>query len=343
MTSISRAVSGSGRLRDCRIESGLTQAQLADRAGVSRALVSALESGRHLPRIDAALALARVLGTTAEELFGHHGAEPVDAISGAPPEAGTPVRVGLVGDRLVTAAPRLGDEGWDAVDGLAGALDAALPSRAGAGVVMAGCEPGLALLERMLRDRGTRAVSIPSSSASALAALREGRLHAAAVHFAADRPPAPEAGSLLRVHLGRWRVGLAAPRGGRRRWWETALGGRVEVIQREPGAAAQEAFLRAMRGRKREVGGPRVGGHLAASRRSLESGLPAVTIEPAAAAVGAAFHALEAHDVEVWIPAERAAEPGVARLLDTLSSTSFRRTLECVGGYDLSNIGRRVG
>ncbi|MBW2363236.1 MAG: helix-turn-helix domain-containing protein [Deltaproteobacteria bacterium] len=330
------------RLRERRVESGLTQAQLAARAGVSRALVSAIEAGRNLPRIDAALALARALDTTAEQLFGGRGSEPVDAISGEPPEPGAPVRVGLVGNRLVTSVPRHGDEGWDAVDGIAGELGPDLLQRGGASVVMAGCEPGLTLLERMLRDRGTRAVSIASSNATALAALSAGRLHAAAVHFAAGESPSFESAPLLRVHLGRWQVGLAAPHGARRRWWESALGGRVAVIQREPGAAAQEAFLRAVRARKGDIDGPRVGGHLAASRRALESGLPAVTIEPAAAAVGAAFHPLELHDVELWLPAERAADPGVARLLDALSSAAFRQTLQCVGGYDLSDIGRRV-
>jgi transcriptional regulator with XRE-family HTH domain/molybdate-binding protein len=330
------------RLRECRIGSGLTQAELAERAGVSRALVSAVEAGRHQPRVAAALALARALGSTAEALFGGRDASPVDAITGEPPAPGTPLRVGLVGDRVVTTASRMRDECWDAADAIAGELGAGIMAPGESGIVMAGCEPGLMLLERMLRDAGSRAMSIAATSASARAALEAGRVHAAAVHFAAGDPPSPGETTALRIRLASWQVGLAAPRGARRRWWESALGGRVEVIQREPGAAAQEAFLRAARARRRPIDGPRVDGHLAASRRCLESGLPAVTIEPAAAAVGASFHPLEVHDVELWVHPDRAAEPGVARLLDTLTSGPFRKTLECVGGYDLSGIGRHV-
>jgi hypothetical protein len=118
------------------------------------------------------------------------------------------------------------------------------------------------------------------------------------------------------------------------------LEGRTPVIQREPGAAAQEAFERAAR--RKEIPGPRASGHLAASRHSLVSGLPAVTIEPAAAAAGAEFHALETHAVELWVRDQSASDPGVVLLLELLTSLAFRKTLEHVGGYDLSRIGSRV-
>jgi hypothetical protein len=35
-------------------------------------------------------------------------------------------------------------------------------------------------------------------------------------------------------------------------------------------------------------------------------------------------------------------EPGTRHLLDQLGSAAMRRTLECVGGYDLASTGRRV-
>jgi len=321
----------------------LTQFQLAERAGVSRALVSAVEAGRHLPRIDAAIALARVLRTTAEALFGHPGQPLVDAISGTPPAAGSALRVGFVGGRPVSSEPRFGDEGWRAVDGVAGDAGLDLLAPRGPSAVVAGCEPGLAVLEQLLWQQGTIALAIATSSASGLAALVAGRLHAAAVHFPCDENPVFEEVPTLRVHLARWRVGLAAPKGSVRRWWQTALSGRGVVIQRESAASAQQAFERAVRPKKRRVEGPRVRDHLTASRRCAASGFPAVTIEPAAAAVGASFHPLETHDVELWVHAERAAEPGVVRLLELVSSARYRKTLECVGAYDLSKSGSRVG
>lgn len=309
---------------------------------MSRALVSAIEGGRHQPGVDAALALARALGTTVEALFGHGGGGPVDALSGEAPVPGSALRIAFVGDRLVSSAPRVGDEGWDSADGLAGDPQLDRLAAMGPSVVVAGCEPALMLLERILRDRGARALAISTSSAVALGALAAGRLHAAAVHFPRGAAPRPEGFSVLRVALARWRVGLAAPRGSRRDWWRSALSGRSPVIQREPGAAVQEAFERAACSRKRPVAGPRVNSHLAAGRLSVATDLPAVTIEPAAAAVGAAFHAIETHDVELWVRADHAAEPAVQSLLDLLGSAACRRALEAVGGYDLSRCGSRV-
>lgn len=330
------------RLRHLRLASGLSQAELAKDAGVSRALVSAIEAGRHQPGVDAALSLARALGTTVEALFGHGVGGPVDALSGEAPAPGSALRGAFVGEQLVTSTPRIGDDGWDTADGVAGDPQLDRVASTGRSVVVAGCEPALVLLERVLRDHGARAMAITTSSAVALAALAAGRLHAAAVHFPRGAPPPLEGLPLLRIGLARWRVGLGARRGSRGDWWKSALSGRVPVIQREAGAAAQAAFERVARSRKRPIAGPRVGSHLAASRYSVATNLPAVTIEPAAAAVGAAFHAIETHDVELWVHGQHAAEPGVQSLLDLLGSTICRQTLEAIGGYDLSRTGSRV-
>jgi len=47
----------------------LTQAELAERAGVTRKSVNAIEAGHMVPSIILALKLAKVLGVTVEELF----------------------------------------------------------------------------------------------------------------------------------------------------------------------------------------------------------------------------------------------------------------------------------
>ena|ERR1700722_12403590 len=58
------------RLRVERERLGLTQTELAQVAGVSRQLVSTTEAGHSKPGVDAAIALARVVGVPVEELFG---------------------------------------------------------------------------------------------------------------------------------------------------------------------------------------------------------------------------------------------------------------------------------
>lgn len=57
------------RLKEMRMAAGLTQAELAERAGVSRKTVNTVENGVFVPSTILALSLARALGTTVEELF----------------------------------------------------------------------------------------------------------------------------------------------------------------------------------------------------------------------------------------------------------------------------------
>ncbi|MGH2842191.1 MAG: helix-turn-helix transcriptional regulator, partial [Solirubrobacteraceae bacterium] len=57
-------------VRARRAQLGMTQAQLAAAAGVSRQLVAAVEVGVNTPAVDAALRLAQALRCPAERLFG---------------------------------------------------------------------------------------------------------------------------------------------------------------------------------------------------------------------------------------------------------------------------------
>ena len=54
----------------------LTQADLAERAGITRASVNAIEGGRMVPSIYLALKLARALAVSVDELFSLSDTEP---------------------------------------------------------------------------------------------------------------------------------------------------------------------------------------------------------------------------------------------------------------------------
>ena len=57
------------RLKDIRGARGLTQAELAEMAGVSRKTINTVENGIFVPSTILALALARALKVTVEEIF----------------------------------------------------------------------------------------------------------------------------------------------------------------------------------------------------------------------------------------------------------------------------------
>lgn len=57
------------RLKPARTLAGLTQEQLAEQCGVTRKTINTVERGHFVPSTLLALRLARVLGTTVEELF----------------------------------------------------------------------------------------------------------------------------------------------------------------------------------------------------------------------------------------------------------------------------------
>jgi len=133
-------VASESLLRERRLECGITQVELAARAGVSRQLVAAVEAGRNVPAVDAALRLAGALATSVEELFPEDPQEPHAALGGRL-RNGAPLRVGRVGDHLVAA--ELADHGiagagWAKPDGVmdAGKLNL-FPGAQPAGVVIA--------------------------------------------------------------------------------------------------------------------------------------------------------------------------------------------------------------
>jgi putative transcriptional regulator len=68
-------------LRSHRFAKGeMTQQELADRVGLTRQTIIAIEQGRYAPSLEAAFRIARVFGVGVEDVFSYEG----------PHESGTP-------------------------------------------------------------------------------------------------------------------------------------------------------------------------------------------------------------------------------------------------------------
>jgi DNA-binding XRE family transcriptional regulator len=341
-------------VRDRRLECALTQRQLAERAGVSRQLVAAVEAGRNTPAVDAALALAGALGATVEELFEPATPDVVPAI-GERLREGASLRIGRLGEQLVAA--ELPDHGvagatWARADGVTERRTLRrFPGAVPAGVVVAGCDPALGIAEAMLAGLGPRSLlAVSAPTGVALRALDRGRVHAALVHGLADElAPAPV--PVARWHFTRWRVGVAISSRLRARSLEALVDGDVPVVQRDPAAASQRAFERAraaVAGIGSGVGmaepaAPLATGHLDAARMAAILGTAAVTTEGAAHAFDLAFVPLEDHTVEIWIDRRWTDTPGIEALGSLLATAAFTQRVARIGGYDLTGCGGPVG
>ena len=58
------------KIRDRRTYYGYSQRELARMVGITSGAMSAIERGVHWPGVDTAIRLARILGSTVEELWG---------------------------------------------------------------------------------------------------------------------------------------------------------------------------------------------------------------------------------------------------------------------------------
>lgn len=340
-------MSGRSSLRERRLACGLTQGELAIRAGVSRQLVAAVEAGRNAPAVDAALGLARALASSVEELFADPPPELVAAL-GRDLRDGALLKLGRVGARLV--GTELADHGiagatWAKPDGVLESGKLALfPGAIPAGTVIAGCDPALGVAEAMLAGPGSHSLLAASApTGEALRALSANRIHAAAVHGPPDELPEPPV-PVVRSHLARWQVGLAFPARSSRRTLEALLSGELPLVQRDAAAASQQALERARvaAGLKAIAPGLQATGHLDSARIAATLGGVAITTEGAAGAFGLRFLALEVHVVEIWAAERWLDHPGVTALADLLTTAAFTERVAHFGGYDLAGCGQRV-
>jgi len=174
------------QVRQRRTEYGWTQAQLAERAGISRTAVTAIEGGRLVPSVAAALALADALGSTVEQLFAHKSTtENPEVWAWEPRPSPTCFWRAEFGSRTV-----LYPAGSTPMLTPLPDVAAASPSDANETLVIACCDPAAGLLaSRFAGATGLRLLVIPRSSRQALEMLRSGLVHMAGLHLTTEDEP----------------------------------------------------------------------------------------------------------------------------------------------------------
>lgn len=219
------------RLRSRRRAASLSQTALAERTGVSRQAIVAIEGGRNAPSTMLSLRLARALECRVEDIF---HLTPPDALQArlAPgaDRCEDSERVALArvaGDWVAHRLPPSGAEAADGVlvshtDAQASVSPLFSEAKLARGVLVAGSAPllGVAATRANRRFADLQARWLPSGNRRALELLADGFVHIAGLQLEGDDGPdaaiAAAEGALasrrLRiVQLARWRQALVLP------------------------------------------------------------------------------------------------------------------------------------
>ena len=337
-----------------RVARGWSQIELARHAGMPRSSVSAIESKQLTPSVTAALAVARALECSVEELFGGGSG----ASSGAPAWAWPPrtepcryweAEVGgsrwlyPVEDGALDVVPH--DGVWQGGVG----RDSGSPV-AETTLVVACCDPAIGLLAAAYaRASGFRLIAFPQGGAAALDLLRRGLVHVAGLHRSTVEQPGRNA-EAVRAQLGdgfcllraaQWEEGVALAAGDRTRSLQSiARGGRRWAL-REPGAGAREC-LDAL------LGGKPAGGRIARSHAAVAEAVRAgwadagVCVRLAAEEAGLSFLPVQTEALDFCFAVSLKHDPRMQALMRLLRSRSHRRLVSELPGYDARETGELV-
>jgi len=342
-------------------------------AGISRQAVSAVESGLSEPSLRVALALARSLGLTVEEMFGPGASEPrVEARLLAPlDKSGSRVALAQVGDSFVAtplsgvAATRSGflpasglaDAWWPKIGASTRGIRPLGPPRPT--LIVAGCDPALPLLEVPLGllDPPISLLWWQCASQEALELTASGLAHAAGAHLrdeSGDYNVGPARQQFRQgaevVHFCCWREGLAL-----RPEMAATVSGVADVASaglrlanRQPGSEARRLLDRELGRLRIDPGqlhgyGTQATGHIQVVS-AIAAGLAdaGIASEPAALAYGLAFIPLATERFDIVIPATHAATREVQGLLRVLRSRWLRDQLSSLPGYDPTGCGEAI-
>ena len=362
-------------LRGRRIASGLSQVELANRAGLTRQAVSAIEAGQYVPNTLVALRLAAAFGCAVEDLFTvpeRSNQVQAEVVGTLPPSVPARVRLARVGERLL-ARPLAGMSGPSTTaDGLYQGRGDRSRDRVPVDLlidqqivnntaVVAGCDPSLALIGAHLTRRypSFRLQWVQEGSLAALRALARGEVHAAGSHLR-DPSTGEENVPFVRrelagrgmvvVTLSRWQQGLIVAHGNPKGITSVAdlLRPGVTIVNRELGSGCRtllDARIGAAGGLPENVYGYQreLRSHMAVAE-AIAAGLgdAGPGIEAAARAFGLDFIPLQDERYDLVIPVEHLDAPPIQALLEIATSRSCRNEVEALGGYDSSPVGTIV-
>jgi molybdate-binding protein/DNA-binding XRE family transcriptional regulator len=324
---------------------GWSQVDLADKTGVSRAEISAIETGRVVPSVVVALKLAAALGESVEAIFGvARGQESVPWAWPSTVADGRVWRATINGRVFVypveeTAAGMIPHDGSVTSQ----RLDLVTDARPERTLVVAGCDPLAGVLAHEMAERhGIRVLPLLRSSTEALDLLKRGLIHVAGVHWANDEEPNANT-RVVRERLGRgyalvhqvrWDTGIAVAASRPERQVRELLRANVQWVNREKGSAARQALDRLLGRRARPSGYTRVVRDHRSVAAAVSQGFADAGVCMRAMAFEAriGFLTLSRDAYELCVPESLMDDPRIVALSATLRSQRYRQWMGDVPG-----------
>jgi molybdate-binding protein/DNA-binding XRE family transcriptional regulator len=349
------------KVRTFRLELGWPQSELARRAELSRAEISAIETGRLVPSTSAALALARALGSTVEELFrlpGHNDLKSINPWVCAPPGASCRYWRAQVGGRAHLYPVEVSGLGLLPHDGTF--RDQTLHPHPGdessRTLVLATCDPAVGLLHAELeRTAGIRLIVLPRSSRAALDLLRQGLVHAAGVHMVRSDQEESNAAAVVShlaegierryqlLRVAEWEEGIALAPSLGIRTIRSAMGAPLRWVARENGSAARDCLnelIGTSLGRKSRQPLPEARSHRGVADAIRGDWADAgVCLKLASEELGLSFLSVRREPYEICFADSAADDPRLVALANVVRSSNYRRLLSELPGYEVSKTG----
>jgi putative molybdopterin biosynthesis protein len=365
---------GNSRIRLARIQKGVSQAELAREAQVSRQALSAMEGGRYQPSVQIALRLARALDDSVEALFGEAGPQTIKATL-APAKAsagriGTRVTLSRVGGRLVAVSQEMASLCLAPVGGVVikmgtnGQVEVSSfrsEKEIGATLLIAGCDPSIPVVADWFARKAkhiTLAGSLQTSYGAMDCVIR-GQAHACGVHLCDRRTGEFNLGLITRrlghrpariINFAQWEVGLAVRPEDRLGIRSIAdLGNKgARIVNRQSGSGARivlEEMLKecGLDGRKIPGYDTEVRGHLeVAATVAVGSADAGITLRVAAEAFGLRFFEIRTEQYGLIIPEREFDTEPVKILLDALNSSTLAAEVGRLCLYDTKAMGHTL-
>lgn len=344
-------MSTDNRVARMRGSRGWSQQQLASRAGLSRAEVSAIENRRLVPSVTAALGLALAFECAVEDLFSRPAAPAGEVRWLAPAALDAGFWRAQVEQATVHYPAEATPIGMLAYDGFArdGGVEVTGELRPTETIVVSGCDPAVGLLAyELARNGGLRLLPLARGSRQGLSLLEDGLVHAAGLHLTDPQGnPANDAavrrlGAGYRLlHLAQWQEGLALSPGLELDGPEAAARAPITWAVREAGSGARSCMDRLLAdavlppGRSLPVTDHRSTAQLVRTG-AAQAG---ICVRVAAEEAGLPFLRMQVESYDLCFKTSFESDPRFKALLRAVRSPRFRRLLGQVPGYDTGHTG----